>query len=69
MEDEQGCSGSTPTYCRADQFRCGTTCIPNVSGNKMKRNFVNKYFISDRLGVVMVIEVKYKFNLEEILFE
>jgi len=37
MEDEQGCSGSTPTYCRADQFRCGTTCIPNVSGNKMEK--------------------------------
>ena len=31
MEDEQGCSGSTPSFCRADQFRCGTTCIPNVS--------------------------------------
>jgi hypothetical protein len=31
MEDEQGCSGTTPTYCQLDQFRCGTTCIPNVS--------------------------------------
>ncbi len=33
MEDEQGC-GSTPSYCRADQFRCGSTCIPNVSLNR-----------------------------------
>jgi len=31
MEDESNCGGTTPTYCRADQFRCGTTCIPNVS--------------------------------------
>jgi hypothetical protein len=38
MEDEQGCSGSTPTYCRADQFRCGSTCIPNVSENKRRKN-------------------------------
>ncbi|CAF4827006.1 unnamed protein product, partial [Rotaria magnacalcarata] len=29
MEDERNCAGSTPSYCRADQFRCGSTCIPN----------------------------------------
>jgi len=38
MEDEQNCGGSTPTYCRADQFRCGTTCIPNVSYNNNNKN-------------------------------
>ena len=37
MEDEQGCSSSTISYCRADQFRCGTTCIPNVSYRKLFR--------------------------------
>ncbi len=38
MEDEQNCSGITPSYCRADQFRCGTTCIPNVSYNNNNKN-------------------------------
>jgi hypothetical protein len=38
MEDEQNCGGSTPTYCRADQFRCGTTCIPYVSWNNREEN-------------------------------
>ncbi len=40
MEDEQRCSGVTPSYCRADQFRCGTTCIPNVSENKNEINLM-----------------------------
>ncbi|CAF4528652.1 unnamed protein product, partial [Rotaria sp. Silwood2] len=30
MEDERNCAGSPPSFCRADQFRCGSTCIPNA---------------------------------------
>lgn len=65
MEDEQGCSGSTPSYCRADQFRCGTTCIPNVSENAKRISEVI-LFIWDRIGDVMAIEVRSEHCLMEI---
>lgn len=38
MEDEQNCSGSTPSYCRVDYFRCGSTCIPNVSRRNKRKS-------------------------------
>ncbi|CAF4314005.1 unnamed protein product, partial [Rotaria sordida] len=28
-EDEQNCNGPRQIGCRADEFRCGSTCIPN----------------------------------------
>ncbi|CAF4205802.1 unnamed protein product, partial [Rotaria sp. Silwood2] len=31
MEDERNCAGSPPSFCRADQSRCGSTCIPNIN--------------------------------------
>jgi hypothetical protein len=45
MEDEQNCGGSTPSYCRADQFRCGATCVPNVSLIRREYLGISIYFL------------------------
>ena len=70
MEDEQNCAGSTPSYCRANQFRCGSTCIPEVSTNMRERIWMKSYwfYFANRLGVVIVIEVHWGFYLKDISF-